>query len=124
MARREPIAQRGPGQSYRPDRRPPSVFGVHQPSIATPLRPPVSARTPARRRRYDDGIDTATGERDAGLLFLAYQRDLRRQFVVLQRRLAARDALSAYACHVGSAVFALPPGARRGGFIADGLVAP
>jgi deferrochelatase/peroxidase EfeB len=59
-----------------------------------------------------------------GLLFLAYQRDPRRQFVVLQRRLAAHDALSAYARHVGSAVFALPPGARRGGFIADRLVAP
>ena len=37
MARRVPIAQRGPGQSYRPDRHPPSVFGAHQPGIATPL---------------------------------------------------------------------------------------
>jgi deferrochelatase/peroxidase EfeB len=37
MARRVPIAQRGPGQSYRPDQRPPSIFGAHQPGIATPL---------------------------------------------------------------------------------------
>ena len=37
MAQRVPIAERGPGQSYRPDRSPPSVFGVHQPGIATPL---------------------------------------------------------------------------------------
>ena len=70
-----------------------------------------------RSYSYDDG------DRDAGLLFLAYQRDPRRQFAVLQRRLAAHDALSAYACHVGSAVFALPPGARPGGFIADRLLA-
>ena len=37
MPQRVPIAERGPGQSYRPDRRLPSVFGVHQPGIATPL---------------------------------------------------------------------------------------
>jgi deferrochelatase/peroxidase EfeB len=77
-----------------------------------------------RSYSYDEGFDPATGRRDAGLLFLAYQRDPRRQFVVLQRRLAAHDALSAYACHVGSAMFALPPGARRGGFVGDRLVAP
>jgi deferrochelatase/peroxidase EfeB len=56
-----------------------------------------------------------------GLLFLAYQRDPRRQFVALQRRLAGRDALSAYTAHVGSAVFALPPGARPGGFVGDAV---
>ena len=60
---------------------------------------------------------------DHGLLFLGYQRDPRRQFVVLQRRLAEHDALSAFTTHVGSAVFALPPGARPGGFIGDGLLA-
>ncbi|MGZ8633390.1 MAG: hypothetical protein ACXWZZ_05965 [Solirubrobacteraceae bacterium] len=54
---------------------------------------------------------------------LAYQREPRRQFAVLQRLLATHDALSAYACHVGGAVFALPPGALPGGFIADRLLA-
>jgi deferrochelatase/peroxidase EfeB len=56
---------------------------------------------------------------DGGLLFLAYQRDPRRQFVAVQRRLAGRDALSAYTEHVGSALFAIPPGAQRGGFIGE-----
>ena len=42
-----------------------------------------------RSYSYDDG-----GDRDAGLLFLAYQRDPRRQFAALQRRLAAHDALA------------------------------
>jgi deferrochelatase/peroxidase EfeB len=77
-----------------------------------------------RSYSYDDGVDPTHGSRDAGLLFLAYQRDPRRQFVVLQRRLATQDALAPYACHVGSAVFAVPPGARRGGFVGDGLLAP
>jgi deferrochelatase/peroxidase EfeB len=31
-----PIAQRGPGWSYRPDDGPPSLHGLHQPGIATP----------------------------------------------------------------------------------------
>jgi len=49
------------------------------------------------------------GRHDAGLLFLAYQQDPRRQFVPVQARLARDDALSAYVTHTGSAVFALPP---------------
>lgn len=49
---------------------------------------------------------------DAGLFFLAYQRDTRTAFVPLQRRLAAHDALNEYIQHVGSAHFAVPPGVR------------
>ena len=32
-----PVQDRGPGESYRPENDPPSVFGVHQPGIATPV---------------------------------------------------------------------------------------
>ena len=60
---------------------------------------------------------------DAGLFFMAYQRDPRRQFVPVQRRLAERDALTPYTKHVGSAVFAVPPGARPGGFVGEELFA-
>ncbi len=56
---------------------------------------------------------------DGGLVFLAFQQDPRRQFAAVQRRLAGRDALSAFTEHVGSAVFAVPPGARHGGFIGE-----
>ncbi len=73
-----------------------------------------------RSYNYNNGLDTEGG-RDAGLLFLAYQQDPRRQFVPVQRRLAEADALSAFTSHVGSAVFALTPGAREGGFVAEGL---
>jgi deferrochelatase/peroxidase EfeB len=57
-----------------------------------------------------------------GLLFLAFMRDPAQQFVPVQRRLAQQDRLSAYARHTGSAVFAIPPGARPGGFVGEGLV--
>jgi deferrochelatase/peroxidase EfeB len=59
---------------------------------------------------------------DGGLLFLAYQQDPRRQFVAVQRSLAGRDALSRFTEHVGSAVFAVPPGARKGGFLGEAML--
>jgi deferrochelatase/peroxidase EfeB len=59
---------------------------------------------------YTDGTDPATGQLDAGLFFLAYQRDPRRQFVPIQRRLGQHDALNEYIKHVGSGLFAIPPG--------------
>ncbi|GGS45873.1 iron uptake transporter deferrochelatase/peroxidase subunit [Streptomyces violaceus] len=64
------------------------------------------------RRGYSftDGTD-GLGRLDAGLFFLAYQRDVREGFIPIQRSLAA-DALNEYIQHVGSALFAIPPGVR------------
>ncbi|GAB2750104.1 iron uptake transporter deferrochelatase/peroxidase subunit [Streptomyces bullii] len=64
------------------------------------------------RRGYSftDGTD-GLGRLDAGLFFLAYQRDPRTGFIRIQRNLAT-DALNEYIQHVGSAVFAIPPGVR------------
>jgi deferrochelatase/peroxidase EfeB len=72
---------------------------------------------------YTDGTDPVTGELDAGLFFIAFQRDLDAGFVAIQNRLAASDALREYIVHTGSAVFAVPPGARPGGFVGEGLFA-
>ncbi|MDX2595969.1 iron uptake transporter deferrochelatase/peroxidase subunit [Streptomyces sp. WI03-4A] len=65
------------------------------------------------RRGYSftDGTD-GLGRLDAGLFFLAYQRDVRKGFIPLQRQLSSKDALNEYIQHVGSAVFAVPPGVR------------
>jgi deferrochelatase/peroxidase EfeB len=64
------------------------------------------------RRGYSftDGIVPASGELDAGLFFIAFQKDPRKQFVPLQRALGAHDALNEYIQHVGSGLFACPPG--------------
>jgi deferrochelatase/peroxidase EfeB len=59
---------------------------------------------------YTDGIDPVTGLLDAGLFFVAFQKDPRRQFVPLQRRLGSHDRLNEYIRHTGSALFAVPPG--------------
>ncbi|MEU6863580.1 iron uptake transporter deferrochelatase/peroxidase subunit [Streptomyces sp. NPDC046876] len=65
------------------------------------------------RRGYSftDGSD-GLGRLDAGLFFLAYQRDVRKGFIPIQRNLAKSDGLNEYIQHVGSAIFAVPPGVR------------
>jgi deferrochelatase/peroxidase EfeB len=76
------------------------------------------------RRGYSftDGIDRRTGQLDAGLFFLAFQRDPRHQFVPLQDSLARHDALNEYIQHVGSALFAIPPGVDSGTYLGQTLL--
>ncbi|NUS02807.1 MAG: deferrochelatase/peroxidase EfeB [Nonomuraea sp.] len=68
------------------------------------------------RRGYNfvDGSD-GLGRLDAGLFFIAYQRDPRKQFVPVQMNLARHDALNEYIKHVSSGLFACPPGVRDAG---------
>ncbi len=75
------------------------------------------------RRGYSftDGFDAERGQLDAGLFFICFQRDPRKQFVPLQRRLAASDRLNEYIRHTASALFAIPPGAREGGYVGETL---
>jgi len=75
-----------------------------------------------RGYNYADGL-LPSGHLDAGLFFAAFQRDPRRQFVPIQHRLAAHDRLNEYVVHTGSAIFAVPPGVRRGGYVGETLLA-
>jgi deferrochelatase/peroxidase EfeB len=50
------------------------------------------------------------GRLSAGLFFMAYQRDPRRQFVPVQTRLTRQDSLNEYIRHISSGLFACPPG--------------
>jgi deferrochelatase/peroxidase EfeB len=70
---------------------------------------------------YSSGIDRQTGQLDAGLLFISYQRSLEKQFIPIQQRLAKQDKLNEYISHVGSAVFACFAGVRQGEYIGQGL---
>jgi deferrochelatase/peroxidase EfeB len=76
------------------------------------------------RRGYSftDGVDQSLGELEAGLFFIAFQRDPEKQFVALQRKLGVHDALNEYTKHVGSALFAVPQGARPGGYVGEALL--
>jgi deferrochelatase/peroxidase EfeB len=70
---------------------------------------------------FSDGVDARSGQLDAGLFFICYQRDPG-QFDLIQERLAAEDRLNPFISHVGSAVFLCPPGASRGGYVGETLL--
>jgi deferrochelatase/peroxidase EfeB len=72
---------------------------------------------------YSEPTEPGSGQIDAGLFFICFQRDPERQFIPIQRRLAASDALNHHTLHTSSAIFACPPGCRQGGFIGEGLFA-
>jgi deferrochelatase/peroxidase EfeB len=69
------------------------------------------ARLLRRGYNFVDGSD-GLGRLDAGLFFMAYQRDPRKQFVPVQTQLARKDTLNEYIRHVSSGLFACPPGVR------------
>ncbi|WP_442791622.1 Dyp-type peroxidase [Micromonospora sp. NBC_01813] len=75
------------------------------------------------RRPYNyDGAPGADGTPDSGLIFAAYQADVDAQFLPIQRRLAEHDLLNEWVTPIGSAVFAIPPGAQADGWIGDSLL--
>lgn len=67
------------------------------------------ARLLRRGYNFVDGSD-GLGRLNAGLFFMAYQRNPHKQFVPVQNSLAKQDALNEYIRHVSSAMFACPPG--------------
>jgi deferrochelatase/peroxidase EfeB len=70
---------------------------------------------------YTDGIDPRTGLLDAGLFFIAFQKDPEKQFVAIQRKLGTQDGLSEYLQHTGGGIWAILPGAAAGQNIGSGL---
>ncbi|MGH8782386.1 iron uptake transporter deferrochelatase/peroxidase subunit [Paraburkholderia sp.] len=56
-------------------------------------------------------------EYDAGLIFIAHQGDPRTGFIPINEKLSKFDLMNQFTTHVGSAIFACPPGARQGSFI-------
>jgi deferrochelatase/peroxidase EfeB len=70
---------------------------------------------------YTDGVDRGAGAVAGGQLFICYQRDPRAQFIRIQKQLSIADALGQHTEHVGSAIFACPPGAPPGGFVGQTL---
>jgi deferrochelatase/peroxidase EfeB len=80
------------------------------------------ARILRRGYSFTDGVDESLGELEAGLFFICFQRDPAKQFVQIQQRLGQIDALNEYIKHVGSALFAVPPGAHPGGYVGEGLI--
>jgi deferrochelatase/peroxidase EfeB len=96
-----------------------AVGGDGQPVIAADAHIRLAAhennngvRVLRRGYSFTDGMLADSGELDAGLFFIVFQKDPHSQFVVLQRKLGQSDALNEYIQHVGSGLYACPPGLR------------
>ena len=84
---------------------------------------PENPRQRILRRSYNyDAVPEPGGAvSDAGMVFVAFQADVTAQFVPIQERLDQLDLLNQWTTPIGSAVFAVPPGAREGGFVGEEL---
>lgn len=69
---------------------------------------------------YEAGI-SPQGSLDVGLLWTAYQRDMSKQFVPIQKRLDELDLLNKWTVPIGSAEFAIAGGVSEGSVIAQAL---
>ena len=69
---------------------------------------------------YDNGMN-ARGTMDVGLLWTAYQRDISKQYLPIQRRLEQLDLLNQWTVPIGSAVFAIPGGVQGSELLAEAL---
>jgi dye decolorizing peroxidase len=69
---------------------------------------------------YEAGI-SEKGSMDVGLLWCAYQRNIEKQYLPMQQRLAELDLLNKWTLPIGSATFAIPRGVSTDEVIAQGL---
>lgn len=73
------------------------------------------------RRGYSYSAGIYEGAVAGGQLFICFQRDPRVQFIPMQNQLALSDLLNEHTEHIGSAIFACPPGAAPRAFVGQGL---
>ncbi|GAB2863105.1 iron uptake transporter deferrochelatase/peroxidase subunit [Actinocorallia aurea] len=127
LTEQEQVIGRSKGEGASPGRsreHDPVILAKMAPDAHVRLAHPDTnggARLLRRGYSFTDGTD-GLGRLDAGLFFLAYQRDVSAGFVKVQSSLRT-DRLNEYIQHVGSGVYAVPPGVREGGFWGDALFA-
>jgi deferrochelatase/peroxidase EfeB len=91
--------------------------------LANPRTPQTDDQRIVRRGfNYHRGFDAA-GQLDQGLIFVAFNQDVERQFAAIQRRLAG-EPMTDYVTTVGGGYFYAPPGSRGpGDWVGAGLFA-
>ncbi len=79
--------------------------------LANPLTPDTADQLMLRRSyNYDNGL-RRNGNIDAGLVFVAFQQDLKRQFITVQKRLEG-EPLADYLRPFGGGYFFMLPGLK------------
>ncbi len=115
----------GGGLHDAPDLQAVDALGFHVIDDASHVRRAHAAAPHERflRRPYSyDDPPEGRATSSSGLVFVAYQADPVRQFLPVQQRLAEADLLNLWTTPVGSAVFAVLPGAGPGEILGEALL--
>ena len=93
--------------------------------VANPRKAGSEAERILRRGyMFQDGYDPQISNPLGGLFFISFQRDPRRQFIPIQQRLSVHDRFTVeYPVPRGSAMYAVPPGIRPGGYVGESILA-
>ena len=78
------------------------------------------------RRPYNYDVTPPEGSdaiSEAGQIFVSFQADPLAQYLPIQQRLADLDLLNQWTTPIGSAVFAIPPGAAEGEYVGESVLA-
>lgn len=131
LATGTPLTGGAPGDAVDLDRTDPTT-GLPVIAAAAHTRRAMTGipgqRILRRPYNYDEDPFTVPGTpgRDgissSGLVFITFQADVDAQFLPIQRRLAEADLLNTWVSPIGSAVFAILPGARDGEILGQALV--
>ncbi|GGE35000.1 deferrochelatase [Pullulanibacillus camelliae] len=103
---------------------------IHEQDAVDPKKMPSDSHVrvahtygaPIYRRSYNyaSGINKL-GKLDAGLAFICFQKNPENSFLPKLKALGKLDALNEYTQHIGSAMFAIPRGMKKGEYIAQAL---
>lgn len=92
--------------------------------IAEPTHMGLAKRTGLQILRrsfsYSSGIDVKTGQFNAGLLFISFQKSPM-QFSVIQNAFGNTDKMTEYTTHIGSGLFACFGGVKEGEYLGQRL---
>ncbi|OBX50861.1 iron uptake transporter deferrochelatase/peroxidase subunit [Moraxella nonliquefaciens] len=92
--------------------------------IAHPTHMGLAKRTGLQLLRrsfsYSSGIDAKTGQFNAGLLFISFQKSPM-QFSVIQNAFGNTDKMTEYTTHIGSGLFACFGGVKEGEYLGQKL---
>ena len=116
-----PFGQTDEFAPVMPGREPPDCHIM----VANPRTTGSEAERILRRGyTFTDGYDPQVSNPLGGLFFIAFQRDPRRQFIAIQQRLSVHDRFTVeYVIPRGSAMYAVPPGIRPGGYVGESILA-